>query len=461
MATIFDINLETGDTSEFTSPTGVSAATAAAKFGTYGLSATISGTTILDARRDTVQATKLRYRFYVDPNSVSMVEGDSFTISYVMQGAVGFLTLLSFQLRYLSGSYNISAKCINDAAADVLNDSANISDDWHYIEFYEVQAATNVSSDGTCQWWIDGVDQGTITGIDNFNVMSDQVWRFKWGVDGSNGAGETDSGTVYFDAMKGNNDGGTIGAYVFAPAWAGSGAQTVTATPAATLTPALPTNWAVGDLLVMLVAGRSSGSTITNTFSNAWTLLNSQFFEISTGLNDLWIGVYTRVAATGEAAPTVTPDSVFLVAGAATGGISAQIAAFRNTSGEIDVAAAVNSNAAAATWTPPSVTTVTPYCLIVSCVATADDNALNFNTVNGFSLVMSGANYDTTTGSDHAVGMAFMVKESAGAVTMPVWNESAVGNDAWVGVTCAFRVKLVYFKKEKFAYQAVNRASFI
>jgi hypothetical protein len=122
--------------------------------------------------------------------------------------------------------------------------------------------------------------------------------------------------------------------------------------------------------------------------------------------------------------------------------VSAQIAAYRYTADTQDATAATNDAAAAATWTPPSVTTNTPNALVISCVVTADDNALNFNTANSFTLAMSGANYDTTTGSDHAVGMGYLVKATAGAVTMPIWNESAVGNDAWVGVTVAFRRKV-------------------
>lgn len=224
------------------------------------------------------------------------------------------------------------------------------------------------------------------------------------------------------------------------PEYVGSGAQTVTVTIGATLSPALHASTTAGDLLVMIIAGRPNGSTITNTFSNTWTLAGERFREIGAGATDLYIGVYYRYAQPGETAPTVTPDADFLTS-STTGGVSAQIATYRYTSNVLDVAAAVGDSAAAATWTPPAVTTGTANCMVISCVATADDNALNHNTANSFTLAMSGAGYDTTTGSDHAVGMSYLLKTTAGAVTMNIWNESAVGNDAWVGVTVAFRRK--------------------
>ena len=224
------------------------------------------------------------------------------------------------------------------------------------------------------------------------------------------------------------------------PEYVGSGAQTVTVTIGATLSPALHASTTAGDLLVCVIAGRPNGSTITNTFSNTWQLAGERFREIGAGATDLYLGVYYRYAQPGETAPTVTPDADFLTS-STTGGVSAQIATYRYTSNVLDVAAAVGDSAAAATWTPPSVTTGTANCMVISCVATADDNALNHNTANSFTLAMSGASYDTTTGSDHAVGMSYLLKATAGAVTMNIWNESAVGNDAWVGVTVAFRRK--------------------
>ncbi len=226
------------------------------------------------------------------------------------------------------------------------------------------------------------------------------------------------------------------------PRTIGAGAQTVTNTGGATLSPAYPAGYTAvaGDVCAVILVGRPNGSTITNTVSGGagYNLKGSQFLEIGAGATDLWVGVYTRTLTAAEAAPTVTPDADFLP-GSTTGGVSAQILILADVTETLDVAAATNTATAAATWTPPSVTTSTANCMIISAVGTADDNALNYNTANSFATDMTGANYDTTTGSDHAAGAGTLLKTAAGAVTMPVWNQSAVGNDVWAGVTLAFQ----------------------
>lgn len=240
--------------------------------------------------------------------------------------------------------------------------------------------------------------------------------------------------------VKISHDDNITGSYN--PRTIGAGLQVVTNTGGATLSPAYPTGYtaAAGDVCVVIIAGRPSGSTITNTVSGTagYNLKGSQFLEIGAGATDLWIGVYTRVLNASEAAPTVTPDADFLP-GSTTGGVSAQILILRDVTETLDVAAATNTSAAAATWTPPSVTTSSVNCMIISAVATADDNAINFNTQSDFSADMIGSGYDTTTGSDHAIAVGSLLKVAAGAVTMPVWNQSVVGNDVWAGVTLAFQ----------------------
>lgn len=461
MAVIHNFQFETGDLTESAGPHAIdagnlSAQTAAVLNGTYGLSAVINDLNVLQFRYDLTKSTTYRFRFYFDPNTVTISDTNSIGIYKMIQGGGSFSTIIYINLNLTSSQYYFALKGYNDAGTDVVNDTCAISDAPHYIEVKAVQAVSSVSSDGSYQWWVDGVDQGTVTGVDNFNFMSDQNWRTY--LQAENIPAST-SGTIYFDSWKANDDGGLIGAFVIEPTFTGAGAQTATNTGGATLSPALPNGWAAGDLMVMLIAGRPNGSTITNTFSNIWTLQGSQFLEVGAGATDLWIGVYTRVAVTGDAAPTVTPDSDFLP-GSTTGGVSAQIAGYRYITDMLDVAIASNTAAAAGTWTPPSVTTVSNNCMILSCVATDDDNALNFNTQNGFLLTMTGANYDTTTGSDHAVGMAFYNQSTLGAVTMPVWNESANSTDPWAGVTLAFRppIQAKYLMEIN---QAVKRASFV
>jgi hypothetical protein len=341
------------------------------------------------------------------------------------------VTLSSF------GAGQFKGPCVRANATDWVMGDANSSINYQ-IEWYNGGAFTVIAS------WASTAATNDIVKITANGSAFELFVNGTSRASGSNGsAPASGNGGIYHYGTVGSVDDFEVGNLAAAPSFnlpqfVAAGAQTVTNTSGATLSPALHAGWAVGDAMIMIIAGRSNGSTITNTFSNTWDLLGSQFLEIGAGNTDLWIGVYGRYAQVGEAAPTVTPDADFLP-GSTTGGVSAQIAGFRYTTLVEDVTEGTNTSGAASTWTPPSVTTVTNNAMVITCVATSDDNALDYNTANSFSLAMTGANYDTTTGSDHAVGMGYYVKTTAGAVTMPIWNQSAVGADSWVGVTIALR----------------------
>lgn len=217
----------------------------------------------------------------------------------------------------------------------------------------------------------------------------------------------------------------------------GAGAQAVGTTSAATVACAYPTSYTAttNDLGILFVAGLPTDTTDVAAPSG-WTARSSSLREV--GTNDLKIQTMYRVIQSGDSAPTVTIPASW---SGTNGGVSCQMGVWRyvDPGTPFDVADVTGNNAAAATWQPTGVTTVTNFALAVSAVATADDNALNFNTARGFTAHMSGANYDTTTGGDHAVGVAALIMPISGAVTFPTWNESAVGNDAWAGISFALR----------------------
>jgi hypothetical protein len=114
-----------------------------------------------------------------------------------------------------------------------------------------------------------------------------------------------------------------------------------------------------------------------------------------------------------------------------------------NQTTPIDATATTGSSAASATFTAPSITTATANAWVLSLVITGDDNALNFNTANSFTLRASGAAYDDTIFEDFSYGAATVLKATAGATTMPIWNQSVNGNDSWAGLTTALRAATV------------------
>lgn len=154
----------------------------------------------------------------------------------------------------------------------------------------------------------------------------------------------------------------------------------------------------------------------------------------------LCIVAYTKVLAAGEAAPSIAVPNVDSWANLTT----AQLAIYSGVdpSTPLDVASAAADAAAALTWTtPPAVTTATDAAMVVSMVGTPDDNHIGLlaGSEQGFSLAMGGDSYDTTTGTDGAIGMADKIQASLGLVTMPTWEETQVGTDPWVGITLALR----------------------
>jgi MSHA biogenesis protein MshQ len=221
-------------------------------------------------------------------------------------------------------------------------------------------------------------------------------------------------------------------------AFIGAGAQIVTTT-GASIIPVIPTGTAANDFAVLIIAGRPSDAS-EPAAPAGWTLRSS---IINTGPTpDLKIMTFYRVLAGGDANPTVSLPAGWQDTSGTAEGMSGQIAVWRgvNTVTPFDVADVTGTSVAAATWTPPTIATVTNWARVVSAVATSDDNSLDNSAAQGFTLRMSGGAYDTTTGSDHAMGLADRLQATAGAPTMPTWRQNTAGaNDLWASITFALR----------------------
>lgn len=219
---------------------------------------------------------------------------------------------------------------------------------------------------------------------------------------------------------------------------AGVGAQTASTNSPQTV--AVPKGTQAGDLMVMVIGAMPGGTAGTNdaVTLTGWTQLGATSRR-EIGTIDCSVQIWTKVAAAAETDPSLGVGTA-LAGGGVTQGFSGQIVTLRGQNATISDATAVTSNgAAAATFTPTGITTVTNGAVVLSAVCTADDNALAFSASQSFSLLMGGIDYDTTQGSDHAVGLACKEIDAAGAVTCPTWSEAANGNDAWAAITVAFR----------------------
>jgi len=209
MTTVVDIDLETGNLTEFTATAGTPTATAgAALHGSYGLNVPL-GTTNQRAYLNVAKSTSFRYRFYFDPNGATLGASDVFTMQGIYQNGGSFSTIAQMEFRMSGGNYNVRFRSFNDAGTTVLDDNVNVTDATHYAEVYCVQAVTDVSSDGSYEWFMDGVSQGSVASVDNYNRMFDQGFRFQ--VACENGDAGT-SGNFFFDDMLANDTGVAIGA---------------------------------------------------------------------------------------------------------------------------------------------------------------------------------------------------------------------------------------------------------
>ena len=139
--------------------------------------------------------TRYRARFYFDPNSITMASGDA---HFIFKGFMSTSTdVFQVELRNSAGVYQIRAKLLNDASAFVVTNWFNLSDAPHAIEV-DWRAATGVgTNNGGLTFWIDGVQQANLVGIDN------DTWRIDRARLGAlAGMDVGTSGTYYFDAFE-------------------------------------------------------------------------------------------------------------------------------------------------------------------------------------------------------------------------------------------------------------------
>jgi len=195
-------------------------------------------------------------------------------------------------------------------------------------------------------------------------------------------------------------------------------------------TPGMPAGHVKDDWLLIFIV-QSSASAITFSASGYTSLGRN-----SNATRTMTIEALGKLDNGSESAPSVSCSS-------ATAGWGGAILAWRggNRTTFEDAAAVLSDAAAAATFQPTGITTTTNGAMMISFAATKDDNALNFNTANGFTARASGAAYDGSAGngSDYSIAVGDKIIAILGAATCPTWNQSVNGTDAWVALTLALK----------------------
>ena len=196
---IFASSFESGDLSDWSgSATGggdLSVSPAAALSGANGLQAVINDTTVLSVTSDHPNAEpRYRLRFYFDPNSIAMADGDAHII---LRGYHGSSTVaLRVEFGFAASGYQIRVGLVDDGTGWTETSWVPLTDAPHAIEL-DWRAATGAgANNGGLTFWVDGAQAADLTGIDNDTRRID---RLLLGALAGLDAGTR--GTYFFDAF--------------------------------------------------------------------------------------------------------------------------------------------------------------------------------------------------------------------------------------------------------------------
>lgn len=156
----------------------------------------INNTTPIYVTDDTPNAeNRYRLRFYFDPNSITMSNGNA---HYIFYGYTGTSTdVLRVEFRRSSSSYQINAAIRNDKSTWTISNWFTISDASHYLELDWRASTAAGANNGGLTFWIDGVQKANLTGVDNDTRRID---RIRLGAVSGLDSGTV--GTYFFDAFE-------------------------------------------------------------------------------------------------------------------------------------------------------------------------------------------------------------------------------------------------------------------
>jgi tartrate-resistant acid phosphatase type 5 len=169
---IFADDFESGNLSAWTSSAtnggNLSVNSGAALVGSFGLQALINNTIpmyVLDASPNA--EARYRARFYFDPNSITMASG---TYIYILSGRdTSNTVILQIQFSRSSTGYQLRVRAYDSVLANYVNTPfVPISDGAHSVE-------VDWGNDGHLTFWVDGVQQGSLSGINNSSYTMDSV----------------------------------------------------------------------------------------------------------------------------------------------------------------------------------------------------------------------------------------------------------------------------------------------
>ena len=187
----------------------LSVSAASAHFGAYGMQAVVDDLNSIYARKNFAsQEAHVTARFYFDPNSLSIPNGQTFDI--LQTGDATGLTI-RVRLNNTAGVYKLATEAQNDAQAWTSGQYIPISDDWQLVEIEWLTSSAAGANDGYLKLWINDTPVDTISNLDNDTRGASKITV---GAVASLDAGT--AGTLYFDAVEARR-GSHIGPLAYVP----------------------------------------------------------------------------------------------------------------------------------------------------------------------------------------------------------------------------------------------------
>ncbi len=192
----FEAGVLTAWTSSSIDKGNLSVSPAAAIVGSAGLQALINDKNAIYVTDDTPSSEKsYRARFYFDPNSIKMKSGDEFYLFYGFSGTS--TQVVRVEMQYSSSKYQLRAAIRDDGSSWGNTSWTTITDAPHAVELYWLAAVSNSARNGSVTLWIDGVQKGSLTKINNDTRRIDRVR-----LGAVEGLDSNTKGTIYFDAFE-------------------------------------------------------------------------------------------------------------------------------------------------------------------------------------------------------------------------------------------------------------------
>jgi hypothetical protein len=164
--------------------------------GSYGMQASIANNNSIYVTDDHPNGeTRYRARFYFNPNSIVMSNGNAHYLFYGYSG--NSTVVLRVELRFSGGNYQLRASLINNSSTWSTTSWYAISNARHSIEMYWMAATAAGANNGSLTFWIDGIQRAGLTGINN-NVR--RIDRIRLGPVAGIDTGTR--GIYYFDSFE-------------------------------------------------------------------------------------------------------------------------------------------------------------------------------------------------------------------------------------------------------------------